>query len=195
MIKHVIESKIDTDKTWYLGNNYKKNFKVVQPAWNKPFFLTTDIKYAKEYSDYGVYKVTLKDAITSEICDFSNSAEVKKLNWPIQLIKQINTGKTDLNSIAYDLYLVEHNETNKLYTIKNDVAWKKVITYFAKVKMPPIKIHSQWLDEKDYKYLLKMWADIYNKGFNGFTHDEFGNKIIALFEIDLLDKISNEKIA
>lgn len=49
---------------------------------------------------------------------------------------------------------------------------------------------SRWEEDKDQTYLLRMWADIYEAGFIGFAHQEFGNKIVALFSIDALDKIS-----
>lgn len=76
------------------------------PSWNAPFFLTSSYKYAEKYSDYGVYKVTLKDAIKSSICDFDNDSDVRQLNWPKLLIDQIRSGKSDLNGIALDLWIM-----------------------------------------------------------------------------------------
>ena len=35
-----------------------------------------------------------------------------------------------------------------------------------------------------------MWKDIYDAGFDGFTHIEFGNKVLALFDLKCIDKIS-----
>ena len=35
-----------------------------------------------------------------------------------------------------------------------------------------------------------MWKDIYDAGFDGFTHFEFGKKILALFDFKCMDKIS-----
>ena len=35
-----------------------------------------------------------------------------------------------------------------------------------------------------------MWKDIYDAGFDGFTHQEFGHKILALFDLKYIDKIS-----
>lgn len=35
-----------------------------------------------------------------------------------------------------------------------------------------------------------MWKDIHDAGFDGFTHFEFGKKILALFEFKCMDKIS-----
>jgi len=35
-----------------------------------------------------------------------------------------------------------------------------------------------------------MWKDIYDAGFDGFTHIEFGNKVLAIFNFHCIDKIS-----
>ena len=35
-----------------------------------------------------------------------------------------------------------------------------------------------------------MWKDIYDAGFDGFTHFEFGKKILALFDFKCMNKIS-----
>ena len=35
-----------------------------------------------------------------------------------------------------------------------------------------------------------MWKDIHDAGFDGFTHVEFGKKILALFDFKCMDKIS-----
>jgi len=80
------EAKIDGKQVWYLGNNRKKDLRIVQPSWNHPFFLTTDFTYAEGYSDYGVWKVLLNDSMKSSILDFSKPSETKKLNWPKVLI-------------------------------------------------------------------------------------------------------------
>ena len=39
-----------------------------------------------------------------------------------------------------------------------------------------------------------MWKDIYDAGFDGFTHLEFGKKILALFDFKCMDKISIKPI-
>lgn len=47
-LKHMIsESRIDTTKAWYFGNNRAKNLKLSPPKWHSPFFLTTDYSYAE----------------------------------------------------------------------------------------------------------------------------------------------------
>ena len=40
-----------------------------------------------------------------------------------------------------------------------------------------------------------MWKDIYDTGFAGFTHQEFGHKILALFDLKCIDKISVSPIS
>ena len=102
----VCESRIDTSRNWYFGNNRAKNLRVSPPKWYAPFFLTTDYKYAEEYSDYGVYTVSLKGEAKSKILDFDKDSDVKKLKWPKALIDDIRTGKSDLNGIAYDMYIL-----------------------------------------------------------------------------------------
>lgn len=103
------ESNIDMSKTWYFGNNRSKNLKISPPRWSSPFFLTTNIEYAEEYSDYGVYKIELKSEAQSRILDFNKSYDVKKLKWPKVLIDKIREGRNDLNSIAYDMYILAYN--------------------------------------------------------------------------------------
>ena len=39
-----------------------------------------------------------------------------------------------------------------------------------------------------------MWKDIYDAGFDGFTHVEFGKKILALFDFKCMDKISIQPV-
>ena len=79
---------------------------MTKPSWNAPFFLTTSYEYAKEYSDYGVYKIELSNEKNLNILDFNNSAEVNKLKWPKIVVDKIREGKNDLNSIAYDMYIL-----------------------------------------------------------------------------------------
>lgn len=35
-----------------------------------------------------------------------------------------------------------------------------------------------------------MWKDIYDAGFDGFTHVEFGSKVLSIFNFHCIDKIS-----
>ena len=102
----ICESKIDTSKIWYFGNNRAKNLKLVPPKWYAPFFMTTDYSYAEDYADYGVYTITLKSEVKSKILDFSKDSDVKKLHWPKELIDEIRVGDSDLNGIAYDMYIL-----------------------------------------------------------------------------------------
>ena len=78
----ICESRINTSRNWYFGNNRAKNLRMSPPKWYAPFFLTADCKYAEEYSDYGVYTVSLKGEAKSKILDFSKDVDVKKLHWP-----------------------------------------------------------------------------------------------------------------
>ena len=39
-----------------------------------------------------------------------------------------------------------------------------------------------------------MWKDIYDAGFAGFTHQEFGHKILALFDLKCIEKISTSPV-
>lgn len=189
------EAFINIKQIWFLGNNRAKNLRIVQPAWNYPFFLTTDFEYAKDYADYGVYKVILNDSVKSEILDFSNNKDIKKLNWPKLLINQIQSGKSDLNSIAFDLYSLIYGD-GRLYRIQKTKEWLEIAKLFAKKsKKPFINIkHSHWQDDKDNLFVLTMWRDIFEAGFNGFIQKEFNHQILALFSIDCIDKISINKI-
>ena len=73
----IFESRIDISKIWYFGNNRAKDLKLSPPKWHSPFFLTTDYSYAVEYSDYGVYTITLKSEAKSKILDFDKDSDVK----------------------------------------------------------------------------------------------------------------------
>lgn len=55
----------------------------------------------KNYADFGVYKIDLKDETELNVLDFSNQDETSKLGWPAALIDKVNEGRTDLNDIAY----------------------------------------------------------------------------------------------
>ena len=39
-----------------------------------------------------------------------------------------------------------------------------------------------------------MWKDIYDAGFAGFTQQEFGHKILALFDLKCIEKISTSPV-
>lgn len=192
----VLESKIDVNKVWYLGNNQGPNLKLMKPDWSKPLFLTTDIDYAATYSDYGIWKVTLDKSVLNNILDFKNRSDVKKLNWPKLLIDKINKGDSDLNSIARDLYAMINGESD-LYQIEDTPEWAAVAAEFdTKIEDSTyVCKKSHWNDEPDYKVLIQMWHDIYEAKFDGFTHYEFGHDIIALFNIEYIDKISVNKVS
>ena len=188
------ESKIDVSKTWYFGNNRSKNLKISPPRWSSPFFLTTNIEYAEDYSDYGVYKIELKSEAQSRILDFNKSADAKKLKWPKVLIDKIREGKNDLNSIAYDMYILAYNTGDQLMYIEDNAQWTQAVEYFKK-KSKNIFVNvditsSVWGSEKDHQFLLQMWKDIYDAGFDGFMHVEFGSEVLAIFTFQCIDQIS-----
>ena len=190
----IIEANIDLTKPWYFGNNRSKNLKIYPPRWSAPFFLTTSKEYAEDYADYGVYKIELKSEIKSKILDFDKTADVNKLKWPKVLVNKIKEGKNDLNSIAYDMYALAYGTKNKIIYIDVNDTWKYAAEYF-KQKSKDIfasinKSKSVWGSEKDHQFLLQMWKDIYDAGFNGFTHIEFGEKVLAIFQFECIDKIS-----
>lgn len=193
------EAKVDGKKVWYLGNNRAKNLKIVQPSWDAPFFLTDNFSYAEDYSDYGVWKVILNDSVKNQLLDFAKDSDCKKLRWSPELINLIRSGEHDLNSIAYDLYMISRHQIDHLYVInKHSVGcWIDTASQFAektRTRKSRAKAHSHWADEPDYDFLLEMWRDIAEAGFAGFTHSEFNNKIIALYKIDAIDKISAEPV-
>ena len=68
--------------------------------------MTTSYEYAEEYSDYGVYKIELENEKDLNILDFNSKSEVRKLGWPDVLLRKIQAGENDLNSIAYDMYIL-----------------------------------------------------------------------------------------
>lgn len=124
------ESKIDVSKKWYFGNNRSENLKLSRPAWYAPFFLTTNYQYAEDYADYGVYSIDLKPEVKSKILDFNSKAEVAKLKWPRCLVDKIQAGQNDLNSLAYDMYILAYNTGNELMYIDDSTEWKKAASYF-----------------------------------------------------------------
>lgn len=191
-LQYINESKLNNTQ-WYFGNNRSKKLKLSQPQWYAPFFLTNDYNYAQDYSDYGVYLIDLKNESKINILDFSKQTEVNKLNWPKILIDTIKNGNNDLNSIAYDLYDLAYNDGQNLTYINDSQQWKNCANYF-KVKstniMSQFKPISIWGTEKDHQFLLQMWKDIHDAGFDGFTHIEFGNKVLGLFNLHCIDKIS-----
>lgn len=188
----IAESRIDTTKAWYFGNNRAKNLKLAPPKWYAPLFMTTDYKYAEDYADYGVYTITLKSEAKSKILDFSKDSEVKKLKWPKALIDDIRTGKSDLNGIAYDMYILAgHGHSQEVF----DKSWYlSDAAYDFDVRSKNIfgivPKNASWAREKDHRFVLQMWKDIHDAGFDGFTHFEFGKRILALFDFKCMDKIS-----
>ena len=189
---NIVESKIDTNVAWYFGNNRAENLKLSPPKWYAPFFMTTDYKYAEEYADYGVYAITLKNEAKSKILDFSKDLDVKKLKWPKELIDDIRTGNSDLNGIAYDMYILAgHGHSQEVF----DKSWRlSDAAYDFDVRSENIfdivPKRANWAKEKDHRFVLQMWKDIYDAGFDGFTHIEFGKRVLALFNFQCIDKIS-----
>lgn len=192
------ESVLDKKTIWYFGNNRSKNLKLNPPRWYAPFFVTSSYRYAQEYSDYGTYTIILKNEIGSKILDFSNMSDTRKLKWPKIVIDKINEGGNDLNSIAYDLYILAFDKNDPLMYIDRNTKWIEAAEYF-KQKSKNIFVNvelgsSIWGSEKDHKFLLQMWKDIYDAGFDGFTHNEFGNKVLSIFNFHCIDKISVKPI-
>ena len=188
------ESTLDKNTTWYFGNNRRKNLKLKPPKWYAPFFLTSSYEYAQDYADYGVYTITLKGEINSRILDFNKPSDAKKLKWPKVVVDKIREGKNDLNSIAYDLYILAFDTNGSLMYIDRSIEWMKAAEYF-KQKSKNIFINvelgsSVWGSEKDHQFLLQMWKDIYDAGFDGFTHTEFGSKVLSIFNFHCIEKIS-----
>ena len=187
------ESAIDTNIIWYFGNNRSRNLRLTPPQWYAPFFLTSNYKYAIDYSDYGVYAIDLKTETESNILDFNFMTDTNTLMWPKVLINMIKSGTSDLNGIAYDMYDLAFNNGENLLYISKSKAWLDCVNYFkAKSKniMKSFRPISVWGSEADHMFLLQMWKDIYDAGFNGFTHSEFRNKILAIFSFKCIDKIS-----
>ena len=187
------ESSLDKKANWYFGNNRAKNLRLSPPKWDAPFFLTTSYKYAEDYSDYGVYKIELANQRDFNILDFNNEKEVQKLGWPEVLVDKILEGRNDLNSLAYDLYLLANGSTDDLMYIEDTNEWLDVALWFKDRSKDIFKLASlrgTWGSEKDHQFLLQMWKDIYDAGFDGFTHQEFGHKILALFDLKCIEKIS-----
>ena len=189
----IFESRVDISKIWYFGNNRANNLKLAPPKWYSPFFLTTDYNYAEEYSDYGVYTITLKSEAKSKILDFNKDSDVKKLKWPKKLIDEIRTGKSDLNAIAYDMYILCGLGDGQLQRLSNGPTWRAIAHQFDQKsrnlqrQLPP---NASWGQDKDHRFVIQMWKDIHDVGFDGFTHVEFGKQILALFDFKCMDKIS-----
>lgn len=195
--KNLEESAVKAEETWYFGNNRSKNLKIAKPSWDAPFFLTTSYEYAEDYSDYGVYKIELVDQRDLNILDFNNEEEVQKLGWPEVLVDKILEGRSDLNSLAYDLYLLASGSTDGLMYIEDTDEWLDAAIWFQDRSEDIFKLvrsKSIWGSEKDHQFLLQMWKDIYDAGFAGFTHQEFGHKILALFDLKCIEKISTSPV-
>ena len=192
------ESSLDKKANWYFGNNRAKNLRLSPPKWDAPFFLTTSYKYAEDYSDYGVYKIELADQRDLNVLDFSNEEEVQKLGWPEVLVDKILEGGSDLNGLAYDLYLLASGSTDGLMYIEDTDEWLDAAIWFQDRSEDIFKLVRSkgiWGSEKDHRFLLQMWKDIYDVGFAGFTHQEFGHKILALFDLKCIEKISVKPVS
>ena len=192
------ESSLDKKANWYFGNNRAKNLRLSPPKWDAPFFLTTSYKYAEDYSDYGVYKIELANQRDLNILDFNNKKEVQKLGWPEVLVDKIIKGRNDLNSLAYDLYLLANGSTDDLMYIEDTNEWLDAAIWFqdrSEDIFKLVKSKGIWGSEKDHQFLLQMWKDIYDAGFDGFAHQEFGHKILALFDLKYIDKISVKPVS
>lgn len=125
-----------------------------QPRWFAPFFLTTNFKYAQDYADYGVYKIDLNNEASSKILDFNDNADVSLLKWPTILIDKMREGNNDLNSIAYDMYILAFNTGDELMYIDDSIEWQDTADYF-KEKSKDIfrevpRTSSVWGSEKDH---------------------------------------------
>ena len=153
---NIEESHIDVKAKWFFGNNRAKNLRLSPPHWYAPFFLTTDYKYAEEYSDYGVYTITQKSEARSKILDFDKDSDVKKLKWPRELINDIRAGKSDLNGIAYDMYILAgYGHSREVF----DKSWYLSDTaYDFDVRSENIfdivPKHASWASEKDHRFVL-----------------------------------------
>lgn len=194
--KTVDESKIDLSVPWYFGNNRSRNLRIVRPAWNKPFFLTTSYEYAENYSDYGVYKINLKNESELNILDFANQSEVARLNWPRILVQKIQNGQNDLNSLAYDLFILANSRqkpAHGLTYLEDTQEWRAAAELFKKKSVGILQQaarDSLWGQVEDHSFVLQMWKDINDAGFDGFMHSEFNQKILGIFNFNSIDKIS-----
>ena len=83
--------------------------------------------------------------------------------------------------------------------IQHTDAWQKTAQYFKEKSKGIFKNiqhgASTWGDDNDHQFLLQMWKDIYDAGFDGFMHIEFGSKVLALFDLKCIDKISVNPIS
>ena len=89
-----------------------------------------------------------------------------------------------MNAVAYELYvLAQFPKTGlpdgALYYIEDTKEWRDVAEFFRNEidskTLPFAEKRFHWEDESDNTILLRMWADIFEAGFDGFTHKEFGN--------------------
>ena len=140
----------------------------------------------------------LADQKELNILDFNNTNEARKLNWPEIVVKTIQTGKSDLNSIAYDLYVLAYGEGKKQPTWIEDTEEWRLASYCFRDKSIGILDYaasgSVWGSEEDHAFLMQMWKDIHDAGFDGFMHLEFGQKVLALFDLRCIGKISPKPV-
>ena len=58
---------------------------------------------------------------------------MSKLRWPEVLVKKIQSGKNDINSIAYDMYALAYNvQSKKLMYIEDTPEWREAAELFKK---------------------------------------------------------------
>ena len=122
---------------------------------------------------------------------------MKKLHWPKKLVDEIQTGKSDLNSIAYDMCILAGYAGGQLWRLSRGPQWEQIARDFNRRSHhieETIPANSKWATEKDHRFILQMWKDIYDAGFDGFTHIEFGKQILALFDFKCMDKISINRV-
>ena len=122
---------------------------------------------------------------------------MKKLHWPKKLVDEIQTGKSDLNSIAYDMCILAGYSGGQLWRLSHGAQWEQIARDFNRRSRhieETIPTNSKWATEKDHRFILQMWKDIYDAGFDGFTHIEFGKRILALFDFKCISKISTNRV-
>ena len=89
-----------------------------------------------------------------KILDFSKNNETRQLKWPKILIDKIREGRNDLNSIAYDMYILAYSTGDALMYIEDNAQWTQAAEYFKK-KSKNIFVNvditsSVWGSEKDH---------------------------------------------
>jgi len=92
------------------------------------------------------------------------------------------------------LYVLAYGEGKKQTTwIEDSEEWRLAAYYFRDKSLGILDYaasESVWGSEEDHAFLLQMWKDIHDAGFDGFIHEEFGQKVLALFDLRCIGKIS-----